>query len=289
MLRGYGGLNAVYGNLSGVNSDYIGGSPSALKNSWSGQTPGFVGAGYGSHHHQPISSEPIAEDKSASTNMKYIDEASKMEEEIQEPIAEDKSAATNPERSSYWEELLKDRYEVHKVEEFNSMGKAKRSRKQMVSVEDNDLAGLEDVSCDADDNYEAELSVGENPAGITSVKKPSRKKTCVDNSELLPLMEGEGRAFRVLVFNQTQWAQFVQILMSYGTLFLSHISEDITDAATFSDGVPKEGLRIKDVLVRIAVLLLVRYKVKNYSEYQTSPLFTEDIIYRYPGLRGLKF
>ncbi|KAL4560242.1 hypothetical protein LXL04_032392 [Taraxacum kok-saghyz] len=247
-------------------------------------------------------------------NFEYIDEASKMEEEIQEPIAEDKSAATNPERSSYWEELLKDRYEVHKVEEFNSMGKGKRSRKQMVSVEDDDLAGLEDVSSDADDNYEVELSDGENSAGTAPVKKPYRKKTRVDNAELLPLMEGEGRAFRVLGFNQSQRAQFVQILMRfgvgdfdwaeftsrlkqksyeeikvYGTLFLSHISEDITDAATFSDGVPKEGLRIEDVLVRIAVLLLVRDKVKNSSGNQSAPLFTDDIIYRYPGLRGLKF
>ncbi|KAI3740301.1 hypothetical protein L2E82_30729 [Cichorium intybus] len=68
----------------------------------------------------------------------------------------------------------------------------------------------------------------------------------VDNAELLPLMEGEGRAFRVMK------------KLNYGTLFLSHISEGITDAATF-------------------------------SENQTSPLFTDDIIYRYRGLRGLKF
>nr|XP_043610939.1 CHD3-type chromatin-remodeling factor PICKLE [Erigeron canadensis] len=247
-------------------------------------------------------------------NFEYIDEAdSRMEEEVEEPLSENKSGATNPERSNYWEELLKDRYEEHKVEEFNSMGKGKRSRKQMVSVEDDDLAGLEDVSSDADDNYEAELSDGENSAGTTPVRKPNRKKTRVDNAELLPLMEGEGRAFRVLGFNQSQRAQFVQILMrfgvgdfdwaeftprlkqksyeeikAYGTLFLSHISEDITDAATFSDGVPKEGLRIEDVLVRIAVLLLVRDKVKG-PENATAPLFTDDIIYRYPGLRGLKF
>ncbi|KAJ0794284.1 putative DNA helicase [Helianthus annuus] len=187
-------------------------------------------------------------------------------------------------------------------------------RHLMVSVEDDDLAGLEDVSSDADDNYEAELSDGENSAGLAPAKKPYRKKTRVDNAELLPLMEGEGRAFRVLGFNQSQRAQFVQILMRfgvgdfdwaeftsrlkqksyeeikvYGTLFLSHISEDITDAVTFSDGVPKEGLRIEDVLVRIAVLLLVREKVKNPSENQSAPLFTDDIIYRYPGLRGLKF
>lgn len=33
------------------------------------------------------------------------------------------------------------------------------------------------------------------------------------------------------------------------------------------DGVPKEGLRIQDVLVRIAVLLLVRDKVSLVKEY----------------------
>jgi hypothetical protein len=63
---------------------------------------------------------------------------------------------------------------------------------------------------------------------------------------------------------------------------LSHIAEDISLIATVSfsfssfysfnflifliynflvDGVPKEGLRIQDVLVRIAVLLLIRDKV----------------------------
>ncbi|XP_076940431.1 CHD3-type chromatin-remodeling factor PICKLE-like [Bidens hawaiensis] len=248
-------------------------------------------------------------------NFEYIDETeSRMEEEIEEPLAENKSAANNVERSSYWEELLKDRYEVHKIEEFNSMGKGKRSRKQMVSVEDDDLAGLEDVSSDADDNYEAELSDGDNSTGIAPARKPYRKKTRVDNAEQPPLMEGEGRAFRVLGFNQSQRAQFVQTLMrfgvgdfdwaeftsrlkqksyeeikAYGKLFLAHISEDMTDAVTFSDGVPKEGLRIEDVLVRIAVLLLVRDKVKSSPENPPAPLFTDDIIYRYPGLRGLKF
>ena len=64
-------------------------------------------------------------------NFEYIDEAERMEEEIQEPLAENKSGANIPERSNYWEELLKDRYEEHKIEEFNSMGKGKRSRKQV--------------------------------------------------------------------------------------------------------------------------------------------------------------
>lgn len=35
----------------------------------------------------------------------------------------------------------------------------------------------------------------------------------VDSAEPLPLMEGEGRSFKVLGFNQNQRAAFVQILM----------------------------------------------------------------------------
>lgn len=41
----------------------------------------------------------------------------------------------------------------------------------------------------------------------------------VDSAEPLPLMEGEGRSFKVLGFNQNQRAAFVQILMRY-RLFL---------------------------------------------------------------------
>ena len=65
-------------------------------------------------------------------NFKYIDEAeAAAKEEAQKAAAEAKSTINNSDRSTYWEDLLKDRYEVHKVEEFNSLGKGKRSRKQV--------------------------------------------------------------------------------------------------------------------------------------------------------------
>ncbi|XVE97353.1 hypothetical protein REPUB_Repub03eG0012300 [Reevesia pubescens] len=250
-------------------------------------------------------------------NFEYIEEAEKVaEEEAQKVAMENKYTVNNSERTSYWEELLRDKYEVHKVEEFKALGKGKRSRKQMVSVEEDDLAGLEDVSSDGeDDNFEAELTDGDTTSsGNQSGRKPYRKRVRVDNTEPIPLMEGEGKSFRVLGFNQSQRAAFVQILMrfgvgdfdfkefaarlkqktfeeikDYGTLFLNHIAEDITDSPTFSDGVPKEGLRIQDVLVRIAVLLLVSEKVKYASEKPGTRLFTEDIIMRYPMLKGGKF
>lgn len=54
-----------------------------------------------------------------------------MKEEAQILNADIKATVNNSERENYWEELLKDRFEEHKVEEFNAMGKGKRSRKQV--------------------------------------------------------------------------------------------------------------------------------------------------------------
>ncbi|XP_057522880.1 CHD3-type chromatin-remodeling factor PICKLE-like isoform X2 [Amaranthus tricolor] len=246
-------------------------------------------------------------------NFKYIDEAEAAAKEEAQKAAESKSAMNSSDRTTYWEDLLKDRYEVNKVEEFNSLGKGKRSRKQMVSVEDDDLAGLQDVSSDGeDDNYEAELTDGETTlSGAPSGKRPYRKRARVDGMVAFPLMEGEGKSFRVLGFNQSQRALFVQVLMrfgvgefdwsefvprlkqktyeeikEYGLLFLSHLAEEISDSPNFSDGVPKDGLRVQDVLVRIAVLLLIREKVKSATERSDESLFEDDVLLRYPTLRG---
>lgn len=68
-------------------------------------------------------------------NFEYIEEVeAAAEEEAQKRAAESTPASNNTERASYWEELLKDRYEEQKVEEFNAMGKGKRSRKQVCTV-----------------------------------------------------------------------------------------------------------------------------------------------------------
>ncbi|GMQ08031.1 hypothetical protein CsSME_00051957 [Camellia sinensis var. sinensis] len=159
--------------------------------------------------------------KSLVANFEYIDEVeAAAEEEARKVSTENKTTTNNPDRASYWEGSLKDRYEVQKVEEFNAMGKRNRSRKQMVSVEDEDLAGLEDVSSEGEDNnYEAELTDEETAAsGILTGRRPYRKKINVDSAESLPLMEGEGRSFRVKGFNQNQRAAFVQIMMRFNCL-----------------------------------------------------------------------
>ncbi|CAN8315046.1 unnamed protein product [Cochlearia groenlandica] len=248
-------------------------------------------------------------------NFEYIDEKEAAALEAQRVAAENKSSAGNSDRASYWEELLKDKFEVHQAEELNALGKRKRSRKQLVSVEEDDLAGLEDVSSDGDESYEAESTDNEAPPGQGNQtgRRPYRRRGR-DNSEPTPLMEGEGRSFRVLGFNQSQRAIFVQTLMRYGVgnydwkefvprlkqktydeikdyglLFLKHIAEDIDEnSPAFSDGVPKEGLRIEDVLVRIAVLMLVQEKVKLVEDHPSKPVFPNRILERFPGLRSGK-
>lgn len=68
-------------------------------------------------------------------NFEYVDEAEvAAEEESPVPPSESKASVNNTERSSFWEDLLRDKYEVHKVEEFNAMGKGKRSRKQVFFI-----------------------------------------------------------------------------------------------------------------------------------------------------------
>ena len=68
-------------------------------------------------------------------------------------------------------------------EEFNALGKWRRSRKQIISIEEEDLAGLEDVSSDDEDNnFGAEdmasnvLSQHDDMASHGFEEKPWKKK-----------------------------------------------------------------------------------------------------------------
>lgn len=64
-------------------------------------------------------------------NFEYIDEAKAQAEKEEEARRKAAAEAENSERLNYWDELLKDRYDVQKVEEHTAMGKGKRSRKQV--------------------------------------------------------------------------------------------------------------------------------------------------------------
>lgn len=69
-------------------------------------------------------------------NFEYIDENEAAALEAQRVAAESKSSAGSSDRASYWEELLKDKFEMHQAEELNALGKRKRSRKQVWSLHD---------------------------------------------------------------------------------------------------------------------------------------------------------
>ncbi|KAH7688333.1 DNA helicase protein [Dioscorea alata] len=249
-------------------------------------------------------------------NFEYIDEveaAAAKEEEARRQSLANNSSSMNFDRTSYWEDLLKDKYEMHQIDEFTAMGKGKRSRKQMASAEDDDNAAVQDLSSQ-DDDYSFEDDVSDTEVsipGYASGRKGqlSKKRNRVDYSEPLPLMEGEGKSFRVLGFNQNQRALFLQILMrfgfgdydwkeffprmkgkgvqeihDYGALFMSHIMEEITDSPTFADGVPKEGLRIEDVLVRLGQLQVIEEKVRSLQQIPGTSLFPEELSSRFPAL-----
>ncbi|XP_008799628.2 CHD3-type chromatin-remodeling factor PICKLE-like [Phoenix dactylifera] len=249
-------------------------------------------------------------------NFEYIDEveaAAAKEEEARKQSMTHRASSSNSERANYWDELLRDRYEVQQIEELTTMGKGKRSRKQMVAAEEDDFAGLQDVSsADEDYCYEDDLSdVETNLPGNMPGRRGQLSKKKSQYMEPLPLMEGEGRSFRVLGFNQNQRAAFVQTLMRFGfqdynwkeflprlkgkspqelqdyaQLFMNHLLEGVTDSPTFSDGVPKEGLRVDDVMVRLARIQNIEEKVKFMSENPGAGLFSEDILLLFPGLTG---
>ncbi|KAG0556719.1 hypothetical protein KC19_11G074300 [Ceratodon purpureus] len=266
-------------------------------------------------------------------NFDYINEedaaAAAAEEAEREARAKMEAETEGQGRAHFWDNLLKDRAVELQVEEFEELGKGKRSRKQVTRPglysQEDDLAGMAEMnSDDAQEpdwapNADADSpgSYGEPGEAVGSSKKlqPSKKRVRERaTGEPAPLMEGEGRDFRVLGFNHRQRSVFVNVLMrfglgdfswsefiprlkpktpeeikEYGTLFLSHIAEDINESPFFSDGVPKEGLRIQDVLVRLAILHLIRDKVKALTEDPAMPLFSQGAhMYRYYSLRNTK-
>eukprot|EP00250_Pteridium_aquilinum_P017954 c23861_g1_i1 orf=626-5110(-) len=253
-------------------------------------------------------------------NFEYIgeDEASK------EAVGNQDSKEVDSEaKAKYWDELLKQRYEEQQQRDAAAqLGKGKRARKQVFPSGEDDLAGMASVSSDDEDEEgfpeTAGTETGKEIADGLEKRPPiPKKKPRVEPSEPAgppPLIQGEGKSLKILGFNRKQRAAFVQILMrfglgdfswseflprmrpktaeeikDYGTLFLTHIAEDISESPNFSDGVPKEGLRIQDVLVRLAILHLIQDKVKDIKDGPKSPLFSDDVYKRLPGLVNARF
>ncbi|KAL6861920.1 hypothetical protein ACP4OV_017620 [Aristida adscensionis] len=242
-------------------------------------------------------------------NFEYIDEAKALaaKEEARRKAA---AEAANSERANYWEDLLKDRYDVQKVEEHTSMGKGKRSRKQMAAADEDDI---HDLSSE-DEDYSLEDDVSDNDTSLQGNmpgKRGQYSKRKSRNIDLIPLMEGEGRYLRVLGFNSAQRQMFLQMLNRYGfqnydwkeyiprlkaksieeiqryaELVMVHLLDETNDSKYFSDGVPKEGMRPEDVLVRLANISLIEEKVAAMEQGSITKLFPNYLCLEFQGLSG---
>ncbi|XP_024004425.1 CHD3-type chromatin-remodeling factor PICKLE [Eutrema salsugineum] len=277
-------------------------------------------------------------------NFEYIDENEAPALEEAQAI-ENKSSGGKSDRANYWEDLLKDKFKVQQAEDLKALGKRTRSSKKY--TEEDEIAGLEessdDEAADPTDHNEAADPTDHNEAadptdyneaadptdhneaadptdhneaarqGNQVAKRPYYTRRTRDNSEPIPLIEGEGKYLRVLGFSEMQrktflktvmrygfgdydWKQFVHPLKQktydeikdYGILFMKHLAEDDSEetSLTFSDGVPKEGLKREDVLVRISLLMLVEEKLKFLEDNPEKPVFPDHIVQRFGGLRG---
>jgi len=242
-------------------------------------------------------------------NFEYIDEAKALAEK-EEARRKAAAEAANSERANYWDELLKDRYDVQKVEDHTAMGKGKRSRKQMAAADEDDIHDLS--SEDEDYSFEDDVSDNDtNLQGNVSGRRGQYSKRKSRNVDSIPLMEGEGRTLRILGFNHAQRSLFLQTLNRYGfqnydwkeylprlkgksveeiqryaELVMAHLVEDINDSDYFSDGVPKEGMRVDDVLVRIANISLIEEKVAAMGQGKNTNLFPNYLLYEFQGLSG---
>ncbi|TVU12298.1 hypothetical protein EJB05_45935 [Eragrostis curvula] len=237
-------------------------------------------------------------------NCEYIDEEAAKEEARRKAAAE----AANSEKASYWDELLKDRYDVQKVEEHTTMGKGKRSRKQMATADEDDIHDLS--SEDEDYSYEDDVSDNDTTLpGSISGRRGQYSKRKSRNVDLIPLMEGEGRSLRILGFNQAQRALFLQTLNRYGfqnydwkeylprlkgksveeiqryaELVMVHLVDESNDPDHFSDGVPREGLRTDETLVRIANISLIEAKVAAMEQGKITTLIPNYLLQEFPSL-----
>ncbi|KAK3131779.1 hypothetical protein QOZ80_6AG0511350 [Eleusine coracana subsp. coracana] len=241
-------------------------------------------------------------------NFEYIDEEKAKEEARRKAAAE----AANAAKAGYWEELLKDKYDVQKVEEHTTMGKGKRSRKQMAAADEDDIHDLS--SEDEDYSYEDDVSDNDTTLpGSISGRRGQYSKRKSRNVDLIPLMEGEGRSLRVLGFNQAQRAVFLQTLNRYGfqnydwkeylprlkvksveeiqryaQLVMAHLVDETDDAEHFSDGVPREGLRTDETLLRIANITLIEEKLAAMEQGIITKLFPNYLLQEFQSLSSGK-
>ncbi|XP_059076148.1 CHD3-type chromatin-remodeling factor PICKLE isoform X1 [Cryptomeria japonica] len=256
-------------------------------------------------------------------NFEYVDEekeAAVIAEEMNNQEMDHQSThICAADKAKYWDDLLKRNDEQQQTQAITVLGKRKHCHKQIICIEEDDLSGLNDNPLDEEVKDNESDWIETDDSSLTrrlpnTTQRRAQALKARGSTVELSLLEGEGNSLRVLGFNQRQRATFLQILMMFGlgdfswsefisrmkkkspqeiknyaTLFLIHIVEGINDLPTFSDGVPKEGLQVQEVLVRLAILSLIKDKVDSLAKAYMVPMFTNDIKCSFPGLKSDRY
>lgn len=207
------------------------------------------------------------------------------------------------EEEDFWEKLLASRYEEFAKENEEAMGKGRRTRSKLVRYsevqqleQEESVNGMEDEDYSESSSAESE----KDSQGVSIPRGPGRprKKPRLEGQppkSSTRLMQGEGKAMKVLGFSASERAAFQKMVLmfglgdgtwrhlirergalkrksyaeivAYGNLYLAHLLEpkDLSsNPSTYADGVPKDTtVKRKDILTRIAKLHLIESKMRS--------------------------
>ena len=199
------------------------------------------------------------------------------------PATEQTAAEAEP-APQFWDSLLGERFSAEAAAEAAALGKGQRSRKKVA------YAVGEANASDEDGSDGSEFASDDSEDGSDDDEGGDGGGGGARDRGLRPLLQGDA----VYGFEPRERATFVKSVMrfgigdlswrkhaaalgnkkssdsirEYGALFMAHLAEPVTEGDTFSDGVPKDNLKVPDVLQRIAALELFRRKLADCSGAQ---------------------
>ena len=201
------------------------------------------------------------------------------------PAKEEATAAEPEPAPQFWDSLLGERFSAEAAAEAAALGKGQRSRKQVAYAVGEANASGEDGSdgsefaSDGSEDGSDDDDGGDDGGGGGARDRGLR-----------PLLQGdavygfepkERAAFLKAVLRygigDLSWRKHVtssgikksgDSVREYGALLMVHLAEPLSEGDTFSDGVPKDNIKVPDVLQRIATLELFRRKLADCRSSQ---------------------
>jgi hypothetical protein len=191
------------------------------------------------------------------------------EEGAQAQGGTDEAAAPVPD---FWDSLLAERYAEEEAAAAAALGKGKRKRKVVSYAH---AEGNADSSGDDSDDYAAtDDEASDDEDGGSGLARERGLHVLLDSRGGVHGFSTRDRAaFLKAVMRygigDLSWQPHAAVLRGktrddvreYGALFLAHLAEPPTEGDTFSDGVPKDGMRLAEVHQRIATMQLFAHKL----------------------------